>query len=123
MRTPIPQGNCKPISGGKKRKLVEEISIQSKLKLGNEVIWEIVFVARQASGPPILENLPKVSKTFWVTESQIEQVIKKLKSEQAVPSNCDKFFSSILNEILKIKIFIQVVLYSKCYSGSIYSRI
>lgn len=64
-------------------------------KFGDQVNWEIIFekVAQQASGPPILGNLSKASKTFWLTESKNKQMIKKIKSEYAVPSNCEEFFS------------------------------
>ena len=94
-------------SGSKKRKLSEEGNIQGDgSDVGNEVIDEIVCqkVAPQACGPPILENLAKACTKFWVTESKNDLVTKKLKSDFAVPSNCDKFYSPILNEeILKNK--------------------
>ena len=92
-------------SGSKKRKLSEEGNIQGDgLDVGNKVIDKIVCqkVAPQACGPPILENLAKPCTKFWVTQSKNDLVIKKLKSDFAVPSNCDKFYSPILDEeILK----------------------
>ena len=58
--------------------------------------------APQACGPPILENLAKAGTKYWVTESKNDLVIKNFKSDFAVPSNCDKFYSPILyEEILK----------------------
>ena len=46
--------------------------------------------------------MAKACTKFWITESKNDLVIKKLKSDFAVPSNCDKFYSPILNEeILK----------------------
>ena len=96
-------------SGSKKRKLSEseEGNIQGDgLDVGSEVIDETVCqkVAPQACGPPILENLAKACTKFWVTESKNDLVTKKLKSDFVVPSNCDKFYSPILNEeILKNK--------------------
>ena len=74
------------------------------LDVGNEVIDENVCqkVAPQACDPPILENLAKACTKFWIIESKNDLVIKKLKSDFAVPSNCDKFYAPILNEeILK----------------------
>ena len=92
-------------SGSKKRKISEKGNIQGDgLAVGNELINEIVGwkVAPQICGPPILDNLTKACTKFWVTESKNDLVIKKLKSEFAVCSNCDKFSSPILNEeILK----------------------
>ena len=93
-------------SGSKKRKWSEEGNIQGDrlLDVGNEAIDDIVCqkIAPQACGPTILENLAKACNKFWVTESKNDLVIKKLKSDYAVPSNCDKFYSTILNkEILK----------------------
>ena len=50
----------------------------------------------------LLENLAKACAKVWITESKSDLVIKKLKSDFAVPSNCDKFYSPISNaEILK----------------------
>lgn len=40
----------------------------------------------------MLEKLQKASKTFWLTESKNEHMIKKIKSQYAVPSNCEEFF-------------------------------
>ena len=89
----------------KKWKLSEEGNIKGDgLDVDNEVIDEIICqkVAPQACCPPILENLAKACTKFWVTESKNDLVIKNLKSDFAVPSNCDKFYSPILNEeILK----------------------
>ena len=75
-------------SGSKKRKISEKGNIQGDgLDVDNELINEIVGwkVAPQICGQP----------KFWVTESKNDLVIKKLKSEFAVCSNCDKFFSPI----------------------------
>ena len=92
-------------SGIRKQKLSEEGNIQGgRLDVSSEVIDEIVCqkVVPQACGPPILENLAKACTNFWATESKNDLVIKKLKPDFAVPSNCDKFYSPILNEeILK----------------------
>ena len=92
-------------SGSKKRKLSEEGKIQGdRLDVGNEVIDDIFCQknAPQACGPPILDNLAKVCTKFWVTDSKNDLVIKKLKSDFVVLSNCDKFYCPILNEeILK----------------------
>ena len=88
-------------TGSKKWKLSEEGNIQGDgLDVGNEVIDENVCqkVAPQACDPPILENLAKACTKFWIIESKNDLVIKKLKSDFAVSSNCDKFYSPILNE-------------------------
>ena len=45
-----------------------------------------------------MANLAKACSKFWVTESENDLAVKKLKSDFAVPSNCDKFYSLILNE-------------------------
>ena len=99
-------GSGSSASASKKQKVSEGIHQGDRLDVGNEVIKEIVYekVAPQASGPPILENLSKACTKFWITESKNEQVVKKLKSDYPVPSNCKKNFSPILNEeILKNK--------------------
>ena len=78
------------------------------LKFGNEVIKEIVITkdkeSPQVCGPPILENLASAVTKFWKTEAKSDLVIKKLKGNYAVASNCPKLFVQTLNEeIMKNK--------------------
>ena len=69
-----------------------------------------LFVRRKfqkANGPPILSNLAKAFKKIWLTGQKNDQIIKMLKRDYVIPSNCQESHVSPLNEeILKTKAFI-----------------